>query len=166
MPITPCRPKWKGTMTDRQRFNNQMHYKPIDRCFNMEFGYWEENFTQWQIFVENGITNNSEADVFFNFDKISVVGGNVWINPPFVERTVEETETTRIIMNPEGLLAEVPKDRHDTIPHYIKASVVTSEDWKRVKAERFRLDDPARKIDIHAVKKAHPPDRDYPLGVG
>ena len=42
---TPSRPKWKGTMTDRERFNNQMHYKPVDRCFNMEFGYWEENFT-------------------------------------------------------------------------------------------------------------------------
>jgi len=35
MAITPCRDKWKGTMTDRERFNNQMHYKPIDRCFNV-----------------------------------------------------------------------------------------------------------------------------------
>ena len=31
MAITPCRPKWKGTMTDRQRFNNQMHYRPVVR---------------------------------------------------------------------------------------------------------------------------------------
>jgi uroporphyrinogen decarboxylase len=38
--ITPCRPKWQGTMTDRERFNRQMHYQPVDRCFNMEFGYW------------------------------------------------------------------------------------------------------------------------------
>ena len=44
MAVKPCRSKWKGTMTDRERFNNQMHYKPIDRCFNMEFGYWDENF--------------------------------------------------------------------------------------------------------------------------
>ena len=56
--IKPCRERWKGTMTDRQRFNNQMHYKPVDRCFNMEFGYWNENFKQWSIFLENGITNN------------------------------------------------------------------------------------------------------------
>ena len=28
--ILPCRPKWKSAMTDRQRFNNQMHYKPVD----------------------------------------------------------------------------------------------------------------------------------------
>jgi len=24
MSITPCRAKWAGTMTDRERFNNQM----------------------------------------------------------------------------------------------------------------------------------------------
>ncbi len=165
MPITPCRPKWKAAMTDRERFNNQMHYKPIDRCFNMEFGYWNENFHQWPIFVENGVTNNAEADVFFNFDRIAVVGGGTWLNPPFEEKVVEETATTRIIMNPNGLLAEVPKDGHDTIPHYIKSSIAGPEDWKRVKDERFRLDDPDRRIDVDAVKKAHPPGRDYPLGV-
>ena len=26
MEIKPIRKKWKGTMTDRERFNNQMHY--------------------------------------------------------------------------------------------------------------------------------------------
>ncbi len=70
MSVKPCRPSWKGTMTSRERFNNQMHYKPVDRCFNMEFGYWNENFQQWSIFVENGITNNDEAHLFFNFDPI------------------------------------------------------------------------------------------------
>ena len=163
--ITPCRPKWKGTMTDRERFNNQMHYKPFDRCFNMEFGYWNENFTEWDLFVKNGITNNWEADVFFSFDRTEGAGGNVWINPPFPNTIVEETATTRILMNGDGLLAEVPKDGHDTIPHYLKASIVTPEDWKRCKEERFRLDDPARKIDVEAIKNAHPPTRDYPLGV-
>jgi hypothetical protein len=165
MPITPCRPKWKGTMTDRERFNNQMHYKPVDRCFNMEFGYWEENFKEWDLFTKNGITNNWEADQFFNFDRTGGAGGNVWMNPPFPHKVMEETATARIIMNGDGLLAEVPRDGHDTIPHYIKASVVTPEDWKRCKEERFRLDDPARKIDVEAVRKAHPTTRDYPLGI-
>ncbi|MCM8899957.1 hypothetical protein KVG29_01820 [Caldicoprobacter algeriensis] len=163
--ITPCRPKWNGTMTDRERFNNQMHYKPFDRCFNMEFGYWDENFKEWPIFVENGITNNHEADIFFNFDRIEVISGNVWMSPPFESKVIDETETTKILINSDGLLAEVPKDGHDTIPHFIKSSIVTPEDWKRCKEERFRRDDPSRKVDIEALKKAHPPDRDYPLGV-
>ena len=165
MAITPCRPKWKGTMTDRQRFNNQMHYKPVDRCFNMEFGYWQECYDHWDLFVKNHVTDEAEANLFFSFDRLAVVGGNLWMNPSFESKVVSETATTRIMRNPDGLLAEVPKDGHDTIPHYIKASIVTPEDWKRCKERRFRRDDPARKVDVEGIKKAHPPTRDYPLGV-
>lgn len=163
--IIPCRPRWKGTMTDRQRFNNQMHYKPVDRCFNMEFGYWQENFRQWSIFVENGITTNSEADVFFSFDRTAVSFGKTGLSPAFQERVLEETATKRILMNSDGLLAEVPKDGHDTIPHYLKSSIVTPEDWRRCKEERLRRDDPIRKVNVEAIRKAHPPTRAYPLGV-
>jgi hypothetical protein len=163
--ITPIRPKWAGTMTDRERFNRQMHYQPVDRCFNMEFGYWDENFKLWPLFSENGIENNTEADVFFNFDRVETIGGTIWMNPPFPNTIVEERANTRVLMNADGLLAEVPRDGHDTIPHYIKATVVTPDDWRKVKAERFRRDDPARMVDIAALKQKHQPDRDYPLGV-
>jgi hypothetical protein len=165
MSITPCRPKWKGTLTDRERFNNQMHYRPVDRCFNMEFGYWQENFQAWPIFRENGVTNNAEADLFFSFDIVRGLGANVWLNPPFPSAVVDETPTTKILMNGDGLLAEIPKDGHDTIPHYIKASVVTPDDWKRCKEERMRRDDPVRKVDVEKLKRDHPPTRDYPLGI-
>jgi len=152
-------------MTGRRRFSNQMHYKPVDRCFNMEFGYWEENFHQWDIFVENGITTNAEADLFFNFDTIDIFVGSIEIDPPFEEKVVEEAKTTRIIQNAEGLLAEVPKDGHDTIPQYLKSSIVTPDEWKCVKEERFNVDDPCRRVDVESLKSQHPPDRDYPLGV-
>lgn len=165
MTIEPCRPKWKGTMTDRERFNNQMHYKPVDRCFNMEFGYWAENLTQWPIFVENGIKSDADADVFFNFDRIGGVGGNVWMHPGYPSEVVEEKENSRVLRTGDGLLAEVPKDGHDTIPHYVGATVSTPEDWKQCKEERFRRDDPARKVDVEAMKQQHPPERDYALGV-
>jgi uroporphyrinogen decarboxylase len=143
-----------------------MHYRPVDRCFNMEFGYWNENFTAWSLFAKNGIRNNGDADVFFNFDRTEGVWGNVWLSPGFPQQVVRETATTRVLMNAEGLLAEVPKDGHDTIPHYIQASVVTPDDWKRCKEERFRRDDPARKLNIAKLIERHPETRDYPLGVG
>ncbi len=165
MPITPCRAKWAAVMTDRERFNRQMHYQPVDRCFNMEFGYWDENFHEWPLFVDNGITNNAEADLFFNFDRIAVIGGKVGLSPAFAHEVVGQTATTRIIRNPDGLLAEVPLDGHDTIPHYMKSSIETPDDWARVKAERYRVDDPARIVDIEALKARHGDDRDYPLGV-
>jgi len=162
--IKPIRPKWRGTMTDRERFNNQMHYKPIDRSFNMEFGYWDENFKTWPMFIENHITKNGEADVFFNFDIIRHANAR-WINPAFEYKVVSETENTRIVMNGLGLLAEVPKDGHDTIPHFIKSSITTPEDWKKVKDERFDRNDPKRKVDLVKLKEQFPNDRDFPVGV-
>ncbi|MFH1613995.1 MAG: uroporphyrinogen decarboxylase family protein [Planctomycetota bacterium] len=163
--IKPCRKKWKSAITDRRRFNNQMHYQPTDRCFNMEFGYWNENFQQWDIFLKNNIETNEEADIFFNFDKIAYINGNVWMSPPFEMKVIEGTATTKILINQDGLLAEVPKDAHDTIPHFLKPTIRTPKDWKKCKKERFRYDDPTRKVNIEALKKAYPSDRDYPLGV-
>ena len=83
----------------------------------MEFGYWEENFTQWPLFVENGITNNGEADVFFNFDRIAGAGGSIWLHPAVRARDGRgDRDDKQIIMNGDGLLAEVPKDGHEHHP--------------------------------------------------
>jgi len=163
--IRPLRNRWKGTMTARERFNRQMHYKSVDRSFNMEYGYWEENYSQWELFSKNGITNEDDAHVFLGFDPIEVVRGEIWMSPPFEERIIERKERTLIIQNTEGLTAEIPSDNHSTIPHFIHSPITTPDDWKRVKEERFRPDDPARIVDIPALKAAHPDDHEYPLGV-
>lgn len=166
MDITPIRQKWSGTMTDRDRFVAQMHHEPVDRCFNMEFGYWQENFAVWDGFVENNITSNAEADVFFNFDPIRSLGGKVWMHPPFENKIISETADRKVFINADGLIGEVPKDGHSTIPHFTEATIKTPEDWKRAKEERFAVDHPDRSIDVARLKALHPPDRDYPLGVG
>ncbi len=163
--MNPIRKPWAGTMTGRERFNRQMHYKSVDRCFNMEFGYWHENFEQWPLFVENGITNNAEADLFFSFDRIESTGGNIWMSPPFEKKEVGRNGNKIILINEDGLMAEVLASGKDTIPHYIKSSITTPEDWKRVKEEHFSLDHPSRKIDVEALKARFPEDRDFPLGI-
>ncbi len=55
----------------------------------MEFGYWDENFTRWDIFRDNGIRNNAQADLFFGFDRIETVSSRLFIDPPFEEKTME-----------------------------------------------------------------------------
>jgi uroporphyrinogen decarboxylase len=93
------------------------------------------------------------------------MGGRTWLHPAFPEEVVEETDTKKVIMNPDGLLAEVPRDGHDTIPHFVKATVATPDDWKKCKEERLNRHDPARKVNIEKLKTKYPPDRDYPLAV-
>ena len=128
----PIRQPWEGTMTPRERFNRQMHWQSVDRSVNMEFGYWQENYDTWKMFTDNGITNEWEANQFFSFDPIHGVGGNIWMCPPFEEKIIEERENTVIMQNGDGLLAEAAKD-HSTIPHYMKSSIETPEDWEKVK---------------------------------
>lgn len=164
--IKPIRKPWNGTMSARERFNRQMHFKTVDRCFNMEFGYWEENYAQWKMFTENGIENETQANEFFSFDRIDNVSGETFMCPSFEEKILGETENGKILMqNGDGLLAEVPKDSHSTIPHYLKSQIATMDDWKKVKKERFDPDHPGRKVDIAALKAHYPDDRDYPVGV-
>ena len=164
--IRQIRPPWgKGKMDHRERFIRQMHFMSVDRSFNMEFGYWDELFDLWPIFKDNGIKGNHEADIFFNFDPIHSISGKTFMNPPFSNEVIEDKGRTIIIINPDGLLAEIPKDGHETIPHFIRSSIVTPDDWKRVKEERFRIDDIDRLPDIEMLKKRHPEDRNYPLGI-
>jgi len=159
------RHKWKGAMTGRERFNRQMHFRSVDRCFNMEFGYWDENFREWPMFRDNGIVNNEQADIALNFDPAPVIGA-LWMNPCFPEKAIGETEKTRIIQNHDGLIAEIAKDGRASIPHFLGSSIKEPDDWKRCKEERFRRDDPARKVDVAEIKnRMQTTGREYPLGV-
>lgn len=162
--IKPLRTKWPGTLTDRERFRRQLARQPVDRCFNMEFGYWADNFRLWPIFRDHGIKDNFEADLFLNFDRQYTVW-TPWMLPAFPEQEIRRTATTRILRNSDGLIAEVPLDGHDTIPHFLEATVKTPADWAEVKATRFDRAHPGRKPDIAALLQEHPLDRDYPLGV-
>ena len=161
----PFREPWKGTMTPRERFYRQMHYLSVDRSVNMEFGYWEENYQQWDIFHENGITNEDEANHFFSFDPFYLFSGKLWMSPPFEERVLGRNGNKLIIQDKDGLTAEVADDNRSSIPRFTASAVETPEDWDRVKKERFQVDIPSRAIDVEALKIEHSADRDYPLGV-
>ena len=166
--IKPIRRKWKSAMTDRERFNAQMHFKSVDRSFNMEFGYWKDNFSQWKVFRDNGIKENDEADMLFAFDRIKSISGENFMCPPIQEREIEIRGNRRVIINSEGLLAEVPLEGGgSSIPHFIESSIKTPDDWKRIKEAHFDIKHPGRIIDIKSLKEEIPQDekRDFPLGV-
>jgi uroporphyrinogen decarboxylase len=151
-------------MTDRERFVNQLHHRAVDRCFNMEFGYWQENFSEWQGFIDAGITDNVAADVFFSFDRVGGAG-TAWMLPAMETLVLEEREKTNIIRNGEGLICEVPKDGHSTIPHYLGSTIKTPADWAEVKRHHLNPDNPDRKPDVAALRARLPDDRDFAAGV-
>lgn len=159
------RPQWKGRMSARERFNRQMHFQEVDRSVNCEFGFWQENYKAWAVFRDNGITTESEANRFFGFDRSDGIGGNLWMSPAFDVREISRSSRYSTIINEDGLMAEVPLDGHTTIPHFVRSSIVTPDDWYKVKKERFQIDE-SRRHDIDALKRAHPDNRDIPFGIG
>ena len=163
--INPIRPPWKGELTPRERFNRQMNFQPVDRSFNMEFGYWDENYTQWPMFVDNGITNESQANKFFSFDPIARLNLNMWMDPRFPYKEIAQKGDKIIIQNSDGLTAEVMASKQSSIPHFTDSAIKTPDDWMQVKAQRFQLDSPGRYVDVESIIRKHPPTRDYPLGV-
>jgi len=88
------------------------------------------------------------------------------MHPTYENKVIEIRGNTKIMQNGDGVLAEMPLDGHGTIPHFIKPTIVTPDDWKKCKAERFRLDDPARKLDLAKLQQLYPNERDYPIGIG
>ena len=85
--------------------------------------------------------------------------------PAFESKEVGRRDGKIILINSDGLTAEVLASGKDSIPHYIKSSVTTPDDWKRVKEEHFDRSHPGRRIDVERLKKAFPDDRDFPVGI-
>lgn len=162
--MEPRKP-WKGTMTQRDRFDAQMHYQSFDRTVNMEFGYWHENYQTWDIFLENNIKNEGDANRFFAFEPPAGVGGHYEMAPAFEEKILEEKENTIIKLESTGLIIEVAKDGHSSIPHYLGSSIETPEDWKAVKERSFVRYADCRKPNFDWLDKVCTDDRTYPVGV-
>ncbi|MBR3642031.1 MAG: hypothetical protein IKN57_00850 [Parasporobacterium sp.] len=157
--------RWNGTMTPKERFRAQMHYRPFDRTVNMEFGYWKENYEQWDLFLDNNIKTEKDANRFFGFEIPAALSGNIWIAPPFEETILEEKAGSIVKIDGNGLKVEVPKDGHSTIPRCIGSSVETPEDWKRVKEEHFVRYVEERKVDRAALDRFFAEHKDEPVGV-
>jgi uroporphyrinogen decarboxylase len=168
-------PIWPGTLTSRQRFLRQLNGEPVDRSVNREFGYWDEVYDSWNLFLKHDLTSEGKANRFFGFDPFHRVaashpetGNYLWLNPPFKRTVIESKDGVDIIRNEEGLLAEVSTRKPDVIPHFLSSSIQTPEDWKIIKEERLNVNHPSRNIPMEYIKQQqewYPDDHEYPLGI-
>ena len=153
-------------MNGRERFNAITHFKPFDRVFNREFGWWDEVFSVWQKDgMPKEVKGNVEGDVFFKFDKFEESGINCGLSPGFETITLEQDKDYKIVKDWEGVTKKVFQSGASSIPHYLDYSLKDRESWKDFKAKlapgmhRYPADWKER------VKKWNAPDRDYPVGI-
>lgn len=157
-------------MTNKERLFNHMNFRGVDRCFNMETGFWGEVFDKWPLFRENGVKSNADANALLGLDVLeNFWGERIWANtflePYYDEDVLEETEKTVIRYNSYGVIVEQMKPAYGERSRMLRPSVVTPGDWKRVKAERLRVDDPRRDVDIERYREKVSCIGDNPLGL-
>ena len=155
--------------TSKEIFISQMNFKNVERSFFMEENYAEGTFKEWPVFYENGIRNRWDAyhhfgmDMFFNYWGYEI-DSPTFLLPWYEEKIIRETETMVIKQTGWGTLEEKFKDGRDG-GRLFDPIIVTPDDWARVKAERFIVDDKRRDIDIAQIKENMHNASDMPLGL-
>jgi len=177
-------------MNAREKFLSVMRFEPNNETLVWEFGYWPETLRRW---YEEGLPCKtglpglngvdwvsgeaqpwplSEKDVrdvdvhdYFEVDEgMQRISINEWIFPPFKEKTVEENNIYKIVIDEWGIKKKIQKNV-TSMPQFLDWPVKNQEDFELIK-ERLNPRDKRRfpKDWIRLVKKHK--KRNFPLGIG
>ena len=121
-------------MTPRERWQSIFHFKPVDRIYNMEFGWWKDTLERWHNEgLPSDIDSIVKGDRFFGFDGTIGVPVSLGLDPAFETRIIEQSDQYQVIQDSSGVIAKHFKSGNSTIPHYIKFPVENRSDWKQFK---------------------------------
>lgn len=146
------------------RFYRVFMYQPVDRVPDTEFGYWPQTIRRWlgegmKIDLTRQEQNQMflpRLDAFLGLEAEGCgVGVRTGMNPSFEHKVLEDKGASQIVQGGDGIIAERYGNDADesSIPRFIKFPIETPDDWKAMK-ERYRLDDPARKIPQENIDNA------------
>ena len=144
-----------------------MTYQSVDRVPDVEFAFWSQTIRRWLAEglpldlteEEQNHENPRKLLDYFGFDKVHMVSADLkmGMNPAFEEKIIEDLGDAVLKQGADGQIAEcyLQDSQNSSIPHYISFPVANRDDWAAMK-ERFRLDDPQRRIvseDLQEVRK-------------
>ncbi|MBD3182884.1 hypothetical protein GF312_11375 [Candidatus Poribacteria bacterium] len=158
-------------MTHRERWIKCMHFQPVDHIPDEEFGYWAENFPVWhKQGLPEDVTNNGQADRYFEFAPRSGVPANVGLTPGFKSEVIEETDEYRILVDGNGAKQQVFKDGTSTIPHYLEFGLKGRKEWEEIYKPRLDINlssrYPENRDDWEQIKaRYNDPEWDRPVGI-
>jgi len=141
-------------------------YLPTDRVPDVEFGCWPQTVRAW---VPDGFPKDWAAEIgenmfhprfneFIGVDRDEGGAGipiHLGMNPAFEHKVLEEDALTQIVQDSSGIVARRWKGgvQESSIPQFIEFPVKDRNTWEAMK-ERYRLDDPCRKVSDEAIAKA------------
>ena len=124
-------------LTDRQRFLRLMSYQPVDRCvYGVWTGGWPETYDRWK---REGWDPGAPSP--FRIDAWDWQGGWFFPDPPFQRTVLEETDTTVLYVNHEGITMRERKDNPmSSMPQFVRFPVQDRSDFARFRRERMQPD--------------------------
>lgn len=176
------------TMTDRERFNDCMHFRPVDHVPYVEMGPWSATYRRWlnegmKVPEGEGATNVYESNTGLHGD---ISGMGVYPNlreqfdlcvyeticvdasvlPRFEEKVISEKNNRRVKIDCRGrTLMERIDAPTDSIPHMLDFPVKTVADFREY-TKRYDADNPNRFPDNWDELVAKWKNRDNPLRLG
>jgi len=142
-------------METTNRFIRTLLCQPVDRVPDIEFGFWDQTIRRWK---REGLPEGL-PDAFFHWQLNEHFDMDSWptmailchmgMNPTFKEEVLEEDDRVAVMRTSDGVVARRFKGGTDesSIPQFISYPVTDMDSFKRMRDERYRLDDPVRKTD-------------------
>jgi uroporphyrinogen decarboxylase len=126
-------------MTNRELFQEIMHYGTFDRMPVIHWTQWPETTERWH--REGWPEDQNIHELLGTRPHWTGVGVNLNIHPAFEEEVLEETAEYRIVRGGDGVVMQDWKEK-SCIPHYIDFTFQSAAEWPEYK-KRLQPD-PAR----------------------
>ena len=132
-----------GFLTERERFLNQLRYKPVDRVTMWPpLDVWATTWKRWaqeghtNMFAEQIGEHGGAGDLsfwdYFGCDRQDEVGIYYGFSPGFEYEKLGEDETTVTFRNHEGIvMQELKEGRETSMPHWLDFPIKTREDFRK-----------------------------------
>jgi len=131
-------------MTFRERFEATMHYKPVDRCPMVDFGFWEETLQQWHgQGLPKEVDDNPKASRYFGMDGVWIGTEATDLYPLFEYRVIEDDGELLIYRDEAGVTCKVSKTSR-SIPMYLDWTLKDRESWEKHFKWRYDPQNPQR----------------------
>lgn len=139
-------------MNARQRFFNQMHYRPVDRSCLYDFSCWDECIDIWRAQGLPERYTRMSLDEFFGLDATLGAGSpsemhaavGCDLSPGFNEEVLEDLGETEKVRQSDGVIVIQGKERSMSIPTHVGHTLVDRDAWDRHYKPRLDPDTPQR----------------------
>ena len=130
-------------MDQRERFNNLMHFKNVDRVpFNpIPIGIWRETELRWR---NEGLPPDFSIAEVFDFERPLYMDIYFGFCPAFEKKFIDEDETTITYVNFEGIkMRELKQNSELSMPHFLEFPVKNRKDFIKL-LPRLKLNEDKR----------------------